>query len=52
MLRARGRPRRRQSGHDEGLTVGAAADGEAVTGKFTGTVQPMSGKFALVKQCQ
>jgi len=34
----------------KGLPFRAAADGETVTGKFTGTVQLSSGKFALVEQ--
>ena len=34
----------------KGLPFRAATDGETVTGKFTGTVQLSSGKFALVEQ--
>lgn len=34
----------------KGLPFRAAADGETVSGKFTGTVQLSSGKFALVEQ--
>lgn len=34
----------------KGLPFRAAADGETVSGKFTGTVQLTSGKFALVEQ--
>ena len=32
------------------LPFRAAADGETVTGKFTGTVQLSSGKFAIVEK--
>ncbi|NTG25912.1 relaxase/mobilization nuclease and DUF3363 domain-containing protein [Agrobacterium rhizogenes] len=34
----------------KGLPFRAAADGETVSGKFTGTVQLSSGKFAMVEQ--
>lgn len=34
----------------KGLPFRAAADGETVSGKFTGTVQLSSGKFAVVEQ--
>lgn len=34
----------------KGLPFRAAADGESVSGKFTGTVQLSSGKFALVEK--
>ncbi|KQU86402.1 hypothetical protein ASD00_31435 [Ensifer sp. Root31] len=34
----------------KGLPFRAAADGETVTGKFTGTLQLSSGKFAVVEQ--
>ncbi|BCH24963.1 hypothetical protein MesoLjLb_47480 [Mesorhizobium sp. L-8-3] len=34
----------------KGLPFRAATDGETVSGKFTGTVQLSSGKFALVEQ--
>lgn len=34
----------------KGLPFRAATDGETVTGKFTGTVQLSSGKFALIEQ--
>jgi hypothetical protein len=33
------------------LPFRAASDGESVSGKFTGTVQLSSGKFAVVEQC-
>ncbi|WP_371824613.1 relaxase/mobilization nuclease domain-containing protein [Martelella soudanensis] len=35
---------------DKGLPFRAAADGESVSGKFTGTVQLSSGKFAVVEK--
>ncbi len=35
---------------DKALPFRAAADGETVSGKFTGTVQLSSGKFAIVEQ--
>ena len=34
----------------KGLPFRAAADGESVSGKFTGTVQLSSGKFAVVEK--
>ncbi|ENQ6412511.1 DUF3363 domain-containing protein, partial [Pseudomonas aeruginosa] len=34
----------------KGLPFRAATDGENVSGKFTGTVQLSSGKFAVVEQ--
>lgn len=34
----------------KGLPFRAATDGEGVTGKFTGTVQLSSGKFAVVEK--
>ncbi|WP_226558731.1 DUF3363 domain-containing protein [Salipiger thiooxidans] len=36
--------------HDKALSFRAAADGESVSGKFTGTVQLSSGKFAVVEK--
>jgi type IV secretory pathway VirD2 relaxase len=36
--------------HDKALPFRAAADGESVSGKFTGTVQLSSGKFAIVEK--
>ncbi|MBA8841312.1 DUF3363 domain-containing protein [Ochrobactrum sp. RH2CCR150] len=36
--------------NSKGLPFRAAADGENVSGKFTGTVQLSSGKFAIVEQ--
>lgn len=35
---------------DNALPFRAAADGETVSGKFTGTVQLSSGKFAVVER--
>lgn len=35
---------------DKALPFRAAADGEKISGKFTGTVQLSSGKFAVVEQ--
>ncbi len=37
-------------GSTKGLPFRAATDGESVSGKFTGTVQLSSGKFAIVEQ--
>lgn len=34
----------------KGLPFRAAMDGESISGKFTGTVQLSSGKFAVVGQ--
>ncbi|MEP3747149.1 MAG: DUF3363 domain-containing protein [Nitratireductor sp.] len=36
--------------HDKALPFRAAADGESVSGKFTGAVQLSSGKFAVVEK--
>lgn len=36
----------------KGLPFRAVSDGETVAGKFTGTVQLSSGKFAIVEQSQ
>jgi type IV secretory pathway VirD2 relaxase len=40
----------REMAASKGLPFRAAADGETVSGKFTGTVQLSSGKFAIVEQ--
>ena len=34
----------------KGLSFRAAADGESISGKFTGTAQLSSGKFAVVEK--
>jgi hypothetical protein len=39
-----------EMGGSKGLPFRSAADGETVSGKFTGTVQLSSGKFAVVEK--
>ena len=43
---------RRPASDSKGLPFRAAMDGERVSGKFTGTVQLSSGKFAIVEKSQ